>query len=103
MADSLSGAILFVSAVGVAGAVGAELVAKRGANRGAIGDYIVAGLAARVFTAGDDFHTGRCSPDNGSPPTIPRFFWIIAKTFSFTRWGSNQWGPTVSYLSIHIV
>src|SRR5216684_1295852 len=81
MADSLSGAILFVTAVGVAGAVGAELVAERGDHRGAVGDHVVAGVAARVFTARDGFHTDRCSPDNGSPSTIPRFFWMIATTF----------------------
>jgi hypothetical protein len=72
MADSLSGAILFVSAVGVAGAVGAELVAERGDYRGAVGDHVVAGVAAWVFTTEDGFHTGRRSPDNGFATTIPR-------------------------------
>ena len=30
------------------------------------------GVAARVFTAGNGFHTGRCCRDNGSATTIPR-------------------------------
>jgi len=51
MADSLSGTILFVSAIGVAGAVGAEFVAERGDHRGAFGNHVLAGVAARVFTA----------------------------------------------------
>jgi len=71
MADSLSGAVLFVTAIGVAGAVGAEFVAKRRDHRGAVGDHVVAGVAARVFTVGDGFHTGGHSADNGSPSTIP--------------------------------
>jgi hypothetical protein len=71
MADSLFGTIFFVRAVGVAGAVGAELMAERGDYRGAVGDHVVDGMATRIFTAGDGFHTGRCSPDNGSATTIP--------------------------------
>jgi membrane-bound metal-dependent hydrolase YbcI (DUF457 family) len=50
MADSVSGAILFLTAIGVAGA-GAGFVAERGDHRGAIGDHVPAGVAARVFTA----------------------------------------------------
>jgi hypothetical protein len=81
MADSLSGAILVITAVGVAGAVGAEFVAECGDHRSAFGHHALAGLAARFFTAGDGLHTGRFSPDNGSPSTIPGFFWMIATTF----------------------
>src|SRR5437899_9203225 len=51
MADSLSGTILFVSAIKVAGAVGAEFVAERGDHRGAFGNHVLAGVAARVLTA----------------------------------------------------
>jgi hypothetical protein len=71
MAYSLSSAILFVAAAGVARTVGAEFVAERGDHRGIVCDHVVVGVAARVFTAGNGFHTGRCSPDNGSATTIP--------------------------------
>lgn len=70
MADSISGTILFVSAIGVAGAVEAELVAERGNHSGIVSDHVVVGVAARVFTAGNGFHTGRCCADNGSATTI---------------------------------
>jgi hypothetical protein len=47
----------------------------------------VAGVATRIFTAGDGFHTGGCSLDNLFATTISRLFRMIATTFFLQKAG----------------